>query len=563
MFKNYIKTEFRILWRNKTISLIKIGGLSIALGTTFIILIFISNELTFENCHDKNNRIYQVMEYYPEYDEMDYSSLRTSYSLAGALTDQIPGITNATTIKDLPDVEIYYQNNSFNEKLFYCTDNNFFKIFDIELITGNIDNLLDDKKAVVISEKAAKKYFEDKNPIGQSLVITTSRNHEYKLFVSGVFRDMPSTTIMRADFFGNILIAVDDRTKDAPREIKLNDWRNSYYATFFLADNNHELETLSKKLRNFEKSFIPESIPFECHYSLKSLNDIYFKSDYIGFNFFPKGNLNFVYIFSVVSILVLVVAILNYILLNTGLAISRHKEIGIRKVVGANRFNIFKQESSESLITLLISLPIALILIEIFLPQVNTILNKELEVYNTGFLKHLSYFILIAVFTGIVSGGYLSFYLSRLSPIKVLRPGYIVLPVRFSLRKGLIVLQIIIFSGLVFCTGIIYSQLQFALTSDLGYNKENILKVFINPDKFKHYKELKNKAKENPYILETTGGWYLPPTNGYDGGMFTRYDNPEKEEFIAMIDVDYNFFNTFQIPILKGRVFSEESGFCT
>jgi putative ABC transport system permease protein len=274
-----------------------------------------------------------------------------------------------------------------------------------------------------------------------------------------------------------------------------------------------------------------------------------------------QGNINNVYIFSLIGIIILVIACINYTILSTAKSSTRSKEIGIRKVLGAGKNTLLKQILGESVLISFISLPVALLLAHLLLPSVNQLFRKQLVIHYSENWQFIAGFILLTLFVGLISGSYLAFYLSSFQPVDVLKSKINIGITRSIYQKILIIIQLIIFVVLILGTCIIYKQIHYALHKDMGLNKEGLVIIHYDDDGFrKRYESFKNEISKNPDIINVSGAMFSPP---YNGGMqwdVPRIDDPDQIIKVEGLAVDFNYIETLGFTLSEGRTFSKEFG---
>ena len=546
MFKNYLKIAVRNLIRHKTYSFINIAGLAIGMGSCFLILVYMLNEISYDKHHVNKDRAYRVLQHH-----FDFGFIpMTSYMLAPTLKNDFPEIEKfARVSSSFNDIFVKKDNEFIKEGIAHYADPEIFDILTIPLSMGNPKTALSDPYSVIISEKIAKKYFVNQNPIGEVLTISSGSLVNYR--IAGVLKE----TNFRSHFEPNFIIPTSYMISKMDPYI-IENWMANNCATYILLRNNCNASELEAKLEGFAIKHLPEDIKSEFY--LQSVSDIYLHSEHISYDMITKnGNLNYVYSFSTIAILILLIACINYILLSTARSTTRAKEIGIRKVVGASRSDLTKQVLSESLCISFVSLPLTIVLVELFLSHLNHLLGLSL---STNFLSNweiILLFLLITVIVGILSGIYITFYASSFQPVEILRNKFSIGKPRSSLRRCLIIIQVMIFIVLIFCSLTITRQMRYIKNKDLGFNKEHLLIVYSHGGDFRQKCiSLKNELLQSLYIVNVSIANFAPPREGSNESTFISTTHKKIETELIYADSDYS--TTLEIELAEGRNFSDE-----
>jgi len=558
MITNYIKIAFRNFYRNKSISLIKILGLSLGLAVTFFILIYVSAETSYNDFNKNRDELYRVV---LKDSVHNWNMNTTTYPVADFLTENFPDVKYSSRLVTVPDCKLQLKDKSFEIGQVSCVDSDFTKMFSLKLIAGRFPNMDDEPSSIVISRSAANKYFGSSDIINKSISII-AYGKETIFTVKAVFEDFPFTSTIRTDFIGSTEFAMDNvssmmmwtdgKTRD--KNYYKNDWASDFLETYVQISNPRNINILEKQVSEEVQQYLNENE--HQSYYFQNIQDIYLESDNIvGGNI--KGNKKSIIIFSFIAFLVLLIAGINYMILSTSEVVSRVKEFGIRKILGTNRMGVFKQISVESFLIIIITIPLSFILIEQFRPVLVRILEKQVEfVYNykfiVGFIGVLSFIVFIPAL-------YMQYYLNRILPVKMLRKtGNKNLSSKLGLRGILIILQYVIFIVLVVLSIGIKKQLNYAKTSDLGFNRDRkvILNVFsINRDG--KYELLKNHLLKNPEIENITGAMWLPPSNGRMSISLPLDTVTNENVKMEGIFVDKDFIETLGLKMKDGKSFNE------
>jgi putative ABC transport system permease protein len=546
MLKNYLQSAFRFYKSNKVFTGINLIGLSIALSISFIIVLYVINELSYDHCHKKRERIFRVLNYSNVF---KYNDTQTPLILAPALKEEFSQIEKAIRVIGLYDFKLKVKDEYINISDVIATDSEVFDIFTLPLIAGaSNQNLLEDQNSLVLSQKLAAKLFKDQNPIGKE-IIGIVNNQKYIFTVKGIFENIPENSTFRAQCFVNIKWTVDDLNKSE------KSWRRNYWNTWILLSKDCNAKSLENQFREFEKKNIGEKL--DNHYSLQNLSDVYLGSENVS-NSRIIGNIKNIRLFSAIAFLIVLVATINYIILSTAVSSGRVKEIGIRKTFGAGTNNISNQLFSESILLTILVLPIALLLMKLFIPYAGKLFQTDLHIMSSNILVYILVYLVLTVLIGIASGIYTSTYLSRLKVLDILRNSMYFGKRKHFVRFSLIVIQLVIFCSFVAGTLIIRSQYNYALKKDLGYYNKDIL--IIDLGNFKGYSAYINNIKSNPNIILAGGAMVGIPMRGFLKFLLPNFVNKEVIIQVEGMAVDYNFIKTMGIKIIAGRDFSEEYG---
>lgn len=556
MLKHYLKITIRNILRNKVYSFINIIGLSIGLAGSFFILLYVLGETGYDRYHKKRNRIFRVLS---EYTDWEATTPETSLKLAPALADNFPEIEKIARIYRFKHTSVKSGNEFIEEKNFQCADAEIFDIFTLPFLIGDPESALEDPFSVVLTEKMSSKYFANRNPMGEILTVLC-REELINLTITGILKDIPKKSTFKADFITPIFQAREELRRyfekggfSAPEG-----WGDAWYTIYLTLLNENQAFDLKKKFPEFEKKNLPEYLQLQ--FDLQPLKDIYFhSSDYIN-NVTPQGNIKNVLLFSIIGFLILFVAGINFIILTTAKSILRSKEIGIRKVVGANINSIIKQVLTESILYSCFALLTAITLVHIFLPFINQLFNRELAVNYVENWQFTLGILLITLSIAVISGTYVVFFLSRYQPIDVFRSKLNTGITRLYFQRFLITVQLIIFCTLIICSGIIYRQIYFAQNLEMGFNNENLVIIYgLNNELNKKFNVFANEINKHPSIVNISAisSPGLPTEMQEWYPVFIKHD-PSKKVLVDNLWVHYNFIETLEIQMLEGRTFSRE-----
>lgn len=552
MYKNYFKIAFRQLINNKFYSAINILGLAIGLTSCFLILIYVQDELSYDRFHEKRDRIYRIVETFKTGEGVITTGL-TPYKLALDLKEQFPEIEKVVRIDyDILSDIVQYGDKEILEKTITSVDPDFFDVFSFKLFQGNPKTALLDPNTVVISDEKAKVYFPTGNAMGKILSFKNPYTHNiYTAKVTGIFEAMPKNSHFHKDFLLSTATA-DILIPDRKEQLG---W-TSHFSYLFLSATA-DPKKLEKAINEYIfKKYPKQMTDWWSYFPLQSINDIHLHSN-LKEELEPNGDIAYIYIFSAIAMVIILLAGINYMNLATARAATRAKEIGIRKVVGALKTQLIFQLIGEALILSLLAFLISCVLVTVFLPVFNSLSGKELEIHfsNAGLLIK---FMGLALFIGILAGSYPAFFLSSFQPVSVLKGA--VSKAGFKsllLRKGLVVFQFSLSIILIIGTIIIYRQWNYLQNKKLGINSEEVVIVQVQTKKEDlGYPVLKKELLRNPNILHVTAS-QKDITSRF--GNYTTFSMEGKELVMPLTEVDADFFKTFNISFLAGSDFKPDS----
>ncbi|MCP4704681.1 MAG: FtsX-like permease family protein [candidate division Zixibacteria bacterium] len=538
MFKNYVKIALRNVIRHKGYSFINIFGLAVGLTVCILILLWVQDEYTRDGYHDNLDNIYRVNIRYEQSGQM-LNHRATPPALGPALSEEYPEIDNyGRRHFSKAGILIKYKDQISKEKLAFM-DPSMFEICTFPFISGNYETSFKKPNSVVITEETAERYFGNKNPIGEVLTV----NNLYDLTVTGVIQNIPNNSLFNFDFITQFATLTEKEGENF-----LDDWNTFGYQTYVLLKNPESAKDINEKIYNYLAEHDKDKDIF---LYLQPFKDIHL----YGLN--GNGTITHIYIFSTIAIFILLIACINFMNLSTARSIKRAKEIGLRKVVGAQRLHIRIQFLGESILFSLMALLLAVALSELLLPVFNQLAGKQLALSP---LENGLFLILagLALITGLISGIYPAMFLSSFSPAKVLKGiGKTGSPL---FRKVMVTSQFSLSIILIICTIMVSNQLDYMRNKNLGFNKDNIVLIPLNNSLAEQYEPFKNNLQNNPNIISVTA---TSNKFGTEMGGSTdiyewegNHDRKKMSMFIA--SVDYDFENTFGIEILQGRTFSNE-----
>jgi putative ABC transport system permease protein len=549
MIRNYIKTAFRSLLKNKGFTFINILGLAMGLATCLLIIFFVVDESSYDRCNIKYNRIYRINTNLKFNGTISYFA-GSPMPVADALVREFPEVEKAFRIT--PAVNIRFKKGDEIVKedgaTFYC-ETGIFDIFTFPLLSGDPKTALTEPNNVVITESIAKKYFNRTNVVGKSLfLITDSSMHK----ISAVMRDMPQQSHFKANFLF------------ATNPVGQGHWNSiSPFITYVLLKAGTDPKRFEAKLNPLMEKNLPtadfnyQKFKSNSNYfklGLTPLKDIHLQSNRQG-EIGVNGNIQYIYIFSAVALFILLLACINFMNLSTARSANRAREVGVRKVLGSSRKNLIFQFLAESLIVTFTAAFIAMLTAWALLPLFNHFSNKELTITWHVLTWLLPCLLAIVMVVGILAGSYPAFVLSAFQPIDVLKGKLSVGFKGSALRSTLVIFQFSISIFLIIGTLVIYNQLHYIQNKDLGFNRSQVLTI-NSVNTLDNPQILKQEIKQLPGVINATLTSYLP-VGGYRTIGFVSPDqkNSQSTQFWK---VDEDYLNTLGIKLKEGRSFSAQ-----
>jgi putative ABC transport system permease protein len=548
MLQHYFKTATRMLLKHKVYSLINISGLSIGLACSILILLFVKNELSFDHFHVDKDNIYRVNIIEEQSGEMTSSAITTG-AVGPSMIEEFPEVKAMVRLSNPDEGFFTWQNKHFFTSLVSHADSSFFGIFSFKLLSGNPETALAEPNTVVLSRKLAGQIFGERNPVGEFIRFNNKEN----LFVTGVAENPPVNSTLQF----NALISFSSLYN---RPDVFLDWDGGWnYITFVKLLENVNLKTFETKFPDFLEKHINykyKPIGITLYLMIQPLKDLHLRSN-LDYDLDNRGNLPMIYIFTAIAIFILIIACINFMNLATARSMKRAKEVGLRKVVGAEKNQIIRQFLGESITTSLIALVGAIILIEIFQPEFNRLVNTELHLFKSENIGFISGILILTLGVGLLAGSYPSFFMASYQPVKIIKGDFNVRSGKPVLRNILVVFQFFISSALILFTLLVFSQMKYISNKNLGYNKENVIYLNLHdPQAREKIEILKAEFRNIPGVISTGASTGMPGYGLTSNGYFPEgYKEPM---MIHALDMDFDFLEVMKIPVVEGRNFSKE-----
>jgi hypothetical protein len=545
MLLNYLKIGLRNLLRHKVFSLINICGLALGMTCAILIMLWAKDELSFNKFHKESHLLYRVMEeqHYPGGEDLTTDS--NPSQLQDALKKGFPEITHAAkTTWEMHQLFAY--DGKVLKETGRFVGNDFLQMFTFPLLKGDPKTALSEPRSVVISEKMANKYFgTTEDVVGKIFKV----NNEYSYRVTGIAKDVPANSTIKFEF----LMPVKD-FEAMPGNEWLQSWGNNGLRTFIKLRPDADVAALNKKIKYLIKQHLPES---ETELFLQAVDDMYLRSDFRQGKS-GGGKIEYVRLFSIVAVFILVIACINFMNLATARSAKRAKEVGVRKVIGATRSNLIGQFLGESVLVALLACVLSVNLAQAILPSFNEMLHKQIQIdYSDPVFICLV--LGIALFTGILSGSYPAFFLSSFKPVSVLKG-----TIKFSnnvalFRKGLVVFQFILSAVFIISTLVIYKQIHFIKNKNIGLDRENVMFIPLDGALKTNFQAFRRDLLQNPDIISVTTADVNPLQIGNStGGIEWDGKDPKANVLFSVMRSDYDFLKTLNIKLKDGRDFSRQ-----
>ncbi len=565
MLKNYLKIALRNLWKQKSFSAINLFGLATGLSCFLLIALYVIDEMSYDRYNKKADRIYRI----------NSDILFGGNALALPVTSDMMG---ATMKKDYPQVEeytrVYASSGSklikkgsefINEGAVGHADSTFFNVFTLPALHGNTKTALNEPNTVVLSEMAAKKYFGATDVVGKSIETNENNGTTYK--ITAVIKDMPRNS----HFFFDFIFSMKNVNYEWGQYLSHN------FHTYLVLKEGVNPEAFEQKFLTYiEKYVLPQAKQFmqinsmaefeksgnKIEYSLMPVTKIHLYSER-PYELAALGNIQYVYIFSAVALFILLIACINFMNLTTARSANRAREVGIRKVLGTERKNLIAQFLTESTLMVVLSLCFALVITYFVLPLFNDVSGKLMSMNSLFAPSILPLLIALPLVVGLIAGSYPAFYLSALRPIEVLKGKLRRGNKSGGLRSVLVVFQFATSIILIIGTIVIYRQLGYIQTKNLGFNKDQVLVIDDAYALGKNVDAFKNDVLAMPGVVSGTLSGFLPVTNS------SRNDNTFSKDAVMNATngfgmqnwtIDYDYLKTMGIQLIKGRNFSKDYG---
>jgi len=555
MFKNYLKTALRIMFRQKAYSAINIIGLSLGMAATLLIVLYVADELSFDRFHADADRIYRIT-FFGRMDDKDFNMAESAAPVGPAVAAGIPEVESVTRIGLWRSTAVVYDDKSFTEAV-VVADSNFFEFFSFRLVAGDPKTVLRGPHKVVITESAARRYFGTESPVGKTLL---SGDDKTANEVTGIVQDPPANSHIQFD------VVLSGESWPYLRDPQ---WTNNNIYTYFKGHPGAGIGAIQAKLNIMAERNMGSELEKIVGTTLKQfrekgndmglviqpLLDIHLRSDLDG-DISPAGNLQYVYVFSVIAVFILLIACINFMNLSTARSANRAKEVGVRKSIGAVRSRLIGQFLTESMLYSFFSTLIAILIINLAITPFNTLAGKNLSLSLLVSPVVTGGIVLFTLFVGVLAGSYPALYLTTFKPSDVLK-GRIRAGFRnTSLRNGLVVFQFMISIVLILGSLVVYDQLTFMQQKHMGFDKENVIDLTHTWSLGKNGAAFKHELAMHPEFKGASYASALPPH--LNSNITFRKGGTEQDILLNTSYADYDLAGVMGYELVQGRFFSRD-----
>ncbi|HEY2720283.1 MAG TPA: ABC transporter permease, partial [Chitinophagaceae bacterium] len=567
MLKNYLKVAWRNLMKNKIFSFINVIGLSIGLTCCMLITVYLYNEVSYDRYHKNIHRLYQLATTFVK-DGKEDKTPNSPAPMAAAMKQEYPEIEETARIMPLFNDDktlLQYKEGAALSKSFYETkgfiaDTSFFKLFTYDFIEGNPVTALKDPNTIVLSEEVARKLFGDHQALNETIHVNSNTNGEFDYKVTGVYRPINKPSQINARFFisvtgGNIGQFIKQQTDMVS---------NNMFSTFFLLKAGEDPKKLEAKFPAFVDKYMATGLKAAGFYKKQFLIPVKDLHLYSGMSndISSSGttSVTYLYILASIALFTLLIACINFMNLSTARSSKRSAEVGIRKVLGAQKSSLIRQFLGESMLMSTMGFVIALAITLFLLPVFSTLSGRNLSLDFSNQWAIIVGFFLLSVITGLLAGSYPAFYLSSFQPVKVLKGKFRNSLSAVLLRRGLVIFQFIISVVLIIASVVIMSQMKYLRSTDLGFAKDQQLVIPLRSTTAKNiYASLKNEIKTLPQVQNVGATLYYPGiVNPSDMGLYKEGKTVNDEKDVHTNWVDESLLQTLDIKPVAGRLFSKD-----
>jgi putative ABC transport system permease protein len=539
MIKNYIKTAYRSLTKNKAYSFLNIFGLAIGIACAALIFLWVEDEVNFDAVNLKKDRLYMVEEN-QKYDTYVFTESSTPGLMGPAMKAELPGVANTCRTSEGGTTLLFGNGDKSVFATGKYAEASLFSMFTLPFVQGNPASAFSQVHSLVITEKTAKKFFGgDKNIIGKTIRVDNKQDY----VVTGVIKDIPTNSSMQFEWVMPFKIYFDQSPW-------LTSWGNQSVTTYVELKPGVSPETVNKQLYSYIQKREPTALG---HAFLFGMNDWHLRDDFKDGKMTGGGQIEYVHLFTVIAWIILFIACINFMNLATARSEKRAREVGVRKVLGAGKNLLIMQFIGEAMFVAFIATIVSVFIIVLVLPAFNTLVQKELTL-GLGNPVHLIGLLLITLVCGLVAGSYPSFYLSSFNPVSVLKGVKLKSGGAAFIRKGLVVMQFSVSIVLIISTIIVYQQIQHVKSRQLGFNKDNLIEIALQGDMAKNFNVIRQDLLNTNYIANAALADHALIYGGNNTSGLTWDGKPAGSQvLISQRYVSPEFMETTGLKILEGR----------
>ncbi len=550
MLKSYIKIAFVNLKKHKAFSFINIAGLGIGIACCILILAYIFHELSYDKHHENADKIFRLRsELKISGDHLDIP--KSSPPMADYLVENFPEVVDAVRFRSLGRMPVRYRDNLFYENRLFLVDNSVFDIFTFPMIKGDPQTALNTAYSVVITENMAKRYFGEDDPLEKVLNI----NNQFDFTVKGVVKNVPDNSHFIFDMLCSFQTYAQNNKRDMQNWLSINNY------TYILLKQGDDAKQLEQKFPEMIENRAGAMLKYakgEMVLSLQPLTSIHLHSNLMQ-EVSGNSNIIYVYILSAIALFILAIACINFMNLSTARSANRAQEVGLRKVLGADRGKIIRQFLGESVLYSLLSLIVAVLLVDLALPLFRSLSGIELSIDYAKKLWLLPGLVVLAVFVGLIAGSYPAFFLSAFQPVRALKGLFKTGPASNRFRSALVIVQFAISIILIVGTIIVSNQLNFMKNRRLGFHKEQIVVIPISDEStFDSLRPLKQELENYTGILSAAASSHVPGQTTYINPFIPEGFSLEQMQYMGELYIDPDFIPSMGIEIVAGRNFSAD-----
>jgi len=530
---NYFRTAARFLRRHKGFAVLNIAGLTVGMLSFLLIMTWVRNELSYDQFHEKKDRLFTVLT-----QDGGGSWSTTTYALPPALKDGYPEVEDFARVWPWHDSLVRYGDVRFNEHAITLTDPGFFRMFSFPFVRGNAETALADKNSLVLTEETARRYFGDEDPMGKVLYLAEPGQG---FTVTGVVRNVPSNSSLRFDLVGRVEWLGEER---------IARWREWVGPAYVQLRAGAPIGPFNEKIKGIFKERLGPDWPPRPVLQPFSKSHLYAEG--------RPGVIVRVVMFSAIAVLILLLACVNFMNLSAVQSLQRAREVGMRKTVGATRPQVIRQFLGEALMLSFLSMALAVAVAPALLPAFNQLAGKSLTLFGAEPAGLIGLLVLAAAATGLLAGSYPAFLLSSFKPIETLRGRTAAAPGGGRFRKALIVFQFAASLVIIIGSVVVSRQLRFIRSLDLGLNRAQVVSVENNPQILPRLDAFKQELGARPGILNVTFAGQRPLEVGQAVGVNWDGNPGARPVSMGYTAVDYDFFETFEMKVIRGRSFSRD-----
>ena len=559
MFRNFLKVAIRNLWKNKAFSIINIAGLSVGLAVCLLIILYVKDELSYDKFYAQSENIYRI-DADISFNGTQFTSAVSPAPVAPTLKKDWPQIVQYTRLRNFGDILIKKDNQNIRDEHAVFADSTFFQVFSTPMISGNRLTALNEPNSIVIDETTAKKYFNSVDVLGKTLYVDNTTSCK----ITGVIKDMPP----QSHFHFSFIRPMHDTWHDDQ-----GDWLSNNYPTFVLVRPGVTRASLQSAVDGVIGKYLVNQLDQFLHmsaadlkksgnhfiYPVMPLTDIHLNSNK-SYEFEPNSSITYVYIFSIIAVFILLIACVNFMNLSTARSSNRAKEVGIRKVAGSTKSSLVSQFLTESVLTSFLSLLLAIGIAALLLPFFNQLAGKQMAVWTLFSTWLMPVLLALIVIVGCVAGSYPAFYLSSFQPSQVLK-GSIAKGFKSSwLRSGLVVFQFFISISLIIGTVVIYNQLSYIRSREIGYKRDQVMVVNNAWALDKNLKTFRQEMLKISGVQNSSIAGSLPTETSYNQNGWFKDPTLDAKQVNIMTDfyVDENYIPALGMQMAAGRNFSKD-----